>query len=202
MKKYILIFVFLLYALYGKAEINMAASLEWLCVDADVVLKGKVISVIENKSVQGLSATITVMKAEVYKGQMPDTFKVMTDYYSPNWLTKSFQEKSMLMFLKYNPDQEKVFHPLKIGSSQGWSFLELGEKAKAYAGNFKVLKTEKEIIDYILPLIKQTDGKSGKMHLLEIPYETEAFQDLYSGSSCYLYVPDFMFPKSRKGFFE
>jgi hypothetical protein len=185
-----------------RAEINMAASLEWLCVDADVVVKGTVISVKEIKSDKGISAIIRMVKTSVYKGQTPDTFEIHTDYYSPNWITKAFKGKSILAFLKYNPDQEKIFHPLKIGNSQHWSLIELGEKAKGYAGNFKVLKTEKEIIEYIIPVIKETDGKRGKMYLLDIPYETEAFGDLYSGSSCFLYVPDFMFPKAKKGFFE
>ncbi len=39
--------------------------------------------------------------------------------------------------------------------------------------------------------------KAAKRYFLEVPFDSEVHQALYSGSACYLYVPDLIFPRAK-----
>jgi hypothetical protein len=56
------------------------------------------------------------------------------------------------------------------------------------------VKTETEYVEqHPLALIKG--------FYLEVPFDTEAHESLFAGSSCYLLVPNFMSAKSKEKFY-
>ena len=75
--------------------------------------------------------------------------------------------------------------------------------------NFKVLKKREEIIanskktlDLMESYSRKNSSAKIESRILEIPPDSEAFTSLYSGSSCYLIVPNFMFSEAKKSIFN
>lgn len=198
-----MIYLFSFFSFLFPQEINMANSVEWLCYDANTIALVKVDSY-EEKSGKGNNLEWDgIMKATItkqFKGTEP-MLKTITIYtrlaYNFDGKYKNMVGKERIVFLKDQgcdkycwytvaDDDRAVVDPQSPGSL-------------LLKGDFTYLKTKGEIEDYVVNCVEKLKGKIANKHFLEVPYETEAYGALYSGSACYLMVPDIMFPNAKKG---
>lgn len=199
----VLCLTFILQTSILKSEITTAISVDWLSVDADLIVQGQIIEIKEYNSSQGTSAIIKIMVQSVLKGKCSDTISVQVDFYSSNWGLKKFENKTAILFLKNILDKDNFYQLLKAQNSQFYSIINLNSsEIKVFAGNFKVLKTEKEIVEYINQVVIKSSGLKSTIGCLDVPYESEAHTELYSGSSCYIWVPLSLYPEAKKSFFN
>src|SRR3990172_8686083 len=107
-----------------KAEINTAVSIDWLTVDADCIVKGKIISVEveQNNTNSGDMATIKLVLSEKLKGffvleksikgNVNDTIIIYTSNYPPSWNPKAYLGKFVLVFLNVIAKNADYLHLL------------------------------------------------------------------------------------------
>ncbi|MEI6764325.1 MAG: hypothetical protein WCM76_01715 [Bacteroidota bacterium] len=197
-----------------KAEINAGSSIEWLCASADIVATGKITSVCSVKGQNGITGC--VFKVSQYlKGNASGDLYFYVPWFASDSLQKlKKNESEIIVFLKKADNiytsGNKTFDYIVMesyNSVPALAKLEKPQKAFISAANFKLLTTGTQILECSRKAISrmqeytQTQQKEIKRHYLEIPYNTDAWDLLYSGSSCFLYVPAFMFPESNEDFY-
>jgi hypothetical protein len=194
-----MIYLFSLFTFLFPKEINLANSVEWLCYESGTIALVKVDSFVEHNNFESDGEMMaTIIKQ--YKGTEPIlktiSINTKTDYY----FAGSFNDmigKERFVFLK---DQ---------GCSKYCSYTVVDEDRAVVdpqnpgsillKGDFTYLKNKTEIEAYIIDCVEKLKGKTANKYFLEVPYESEAYGALYSGSSCYLMVPDVLYPKATKG---
>lgn len=201
MKQLLASLLFSLLAFSAISEINMAPSLEWLCTDADIVSTGRMIGIETREDSTGFYSVLTIDIISNFKGFATSTIMVITTTQNNSWNNAESAGDEILVFLKQDTLNKGRYTLLTLYGSNEWSVIPL-ETGKAFTGDFRVLKERIEITNYCTESLLRIAGRKGKLHIIEIPWDTEAMRELYSGSTCYLYVPDFLYPESIKGYYE
>jgi len=193
-----------------RSEINVGNSIEWLCADAGLIATGKLKSFARANS--GVHLWLCTMETmEIMKGTTESPVTFVINNISEDSLKKYVLEQTtLLVFLK---ETEKPFKSKKAEAS--WSIIDAFNSFPALvnlftpqqvlisANTFSTLTYRDLIISFCRICLKkiaeyEIQEKSVFMNYLEVPFQTVAYNLLYSGSSCYLAVPDFMFPESKE----
>ena len=193
----------LILSLYAPQEINVANSIDWLCYNSGTVATVTITSAKEEKfTLMGYESDVTVnAKVQtIYKGSIPQRNEIIIYSrlgYIGNDKWVNMVDKEVLVFLKDMICESQCAYTI-WDDDRGMINLE-SPGTKAIAGDFSVLETKNEIFRYGVDRIEKLRGKTAQQHYLEVPYKTEAYGALYSGSSCFLIVPDILYPESTRG---
>lgn len=200
----LLILLLLITHLPAKAittEINIGTSIDWLCYDADLIITGKLTESSDNPNANPITdfQTTNLMNVQVIlKGDLGTNkirFTTRLPYIGGAQL-KNLVGREVVVFLK---SVDGKFHAW----DDSYALLSLDKPGQyALTGGFTTLKSKTEITTYIESTLQKLDGKTARPYYLEVPYETEAFNALYSGSSCYLIVPDILYPEAKKSMLD
>jgi hypothetical protein len=201
-------------ALY--AEVFATDSLEWMTVDCEMTVKGKVTAVTKTPG-GGYSVyeDVTVTVQEVLKSEHKGTtitFRWLT-YSRKEYASAADWQKSgheMLFFLvKGDPEKDKgKFKDCWTLRKNRTAVINLDNPGKsAITADFKVLKKSKEVLKAVrarVSLIKQSTAKRKKWKVgrepnvsgsqqgfirLKVPGFSQAWESINTGSVCYLIVP-------------
>jgi hypothetical protein len=214
-KTFLTIVLIILASKILKAEINTTVSIDWLTVDADCILRGKVISIKVQQNIANSESMTTIkmivlsekLKGGFYdpmgriKGNINDTIVFHTPFYSPSWKPEIYQDKVVLVFLKILAEAHNpiLFQLISAKNSYANSIIDLQYKDNnVINGHFNVLKSEKEILEYVSQIVTKTkDLEKGNIACLEVLSDSEANKILYWGSSCYIWVPNNLYPDAK-----
>jgi hypothetical protein len=180
------------------AEINAADSIEWATIDSDLVVRGVVTGVTERKGPgQVVWSDATVRVDEMVKGApratVVVTFRDLNGNSPPDWRRPKAELLLFLVDTKRlvgeDPDYAGTPFTQAFGlrDSRGSfrSVLDLAA-AKAYTAGFDLLVKRDAILAAVRGSAKSTAKES---HRLDAPSSSPAGQDLWSGSTVWLYVP-------------
>lgn len=205
--------LFIFFVARSSAEINIANSIEWIMCQSDLVVKGNVTYV----DMKGDKLSCTIEITEGLKG----TLSVTTlDFTLPS--SKSMTDrlkkimvgnKDIIVFLKNNNVEKKKmpaeYTPICDDGSGLYYVVDLSDPMNMLisASDFKVLKDPisiiqkcKYIASQVNTILDKKKRSEFKKYFLSVPFETEAYYVIYSGSSCFLYVPDALFPAAKSDF--
>jgi len=193
-----------------KAEINVGNSVEWLCEDAGMIARG-ILQSHTSCSLGNNTFICTFITGEILRGSTANPVTFIISNIPEDSLKKyETQNTPLLIFLK---EFEK---DLKCGkSSTSWETMECYNSMPALinlntppkmifsAQGFLILDNRETIISYCRMVMKKLAeyeimGHSVFMNYLEVPTQSAIFNLLYQGSSCFLSVPDFLFPESKE----
>lgn len=207
-----MILLFILQQATVRSEINIGNSLEWLCAGSYGVVTGTIRDV-----TPCLKGNASVCKFDVMSCLKGDTVKSITFLISgltSDTLEAWKKSKSeILVFLNKRKEvficnqQQAVYEvPESYNSIPAIVNLSNPQPVLLSAYNFALIRHKYLILLLCRQAIGQImtlNGKEGgaQAYFLEVPYNTDAWELLYSGSSCYLNVPDVLFPQSRKSLF-
>lgn len=193
MKSALSILLYFVISLTLRAEISVGASLEWL---ADTSASVGIYQVTESRHESDSAFQLFFRLDEKLKGAPPQSAT------SPYWvrLPKGAQPPSVstgerfLIFLKHDKkDAPRVAHLINLSKPQTG-----GMDSVAINCKFEVLTDQSKILEVVKERIKThptaTPTKLGEYPAskfdVEVPFDTPAHQVLYSGSTCYLFVPE------------
>lgn len=206
----------------SRAEINMSESLELLVTKADWIVAGRITKLSPaDPAARGKNSDLTLVivqptetvKAPTREAPRPAVCIGVRGFAAATLAEYQKQGTELLFFLEQTiqaTSYEKVLCDLwpirNQGSSQPY-IVSLSNPGKQLlsATTFKVLKDRATILAACKDTMKRfpwpdkrkpDDGPQAVF--LELPFESEAFQALYSGSACFLYVPEGMFPKAKR----
>ena len=200
------------------AEIMVGTSVEWLTCSADAVAMGMLKQTGEKKGVHSViyeSYTLNVL--ETIKGDKNQTeLHFVVRVLSTNSSIKELANSGhpVIVFLsKYSDGGNETFLNNKLvptNKSFPLSIINLDKPDKFVMDTkFNLLKKKENIIETsrnTLELMQNFSKKdvSAKIEsrVLEVPFDSEAYTSLFSGSVCYLTVPNFMFPDAKKSIFD
>lgn len=201
----------------ARAELMVASSVEWLSCNSEVVVVGKIKQITTTKGVYSVIYEDCVVEvSEVLKGDVKGkqiTFCLRSVSESPTAKAFMNSKDGVLLFLSKSTGHGSEAHlDNKLVPSSGrcpLSIVDLSNPPKhMFNMKFDVLSQKEHILGDCrgaLAALKkhQTDNpeKEVKRHYLKVPFGTEAYKLLNSGSSCYLYVPDFMSRESKPKFY-
>jgi len=200
----------------ANAEINIGWSVEGLTVKADWVVSGTIFSIDSTAKTKGGDQLLTcgLKVTKVYKGETrTDTLYFGARQYYNIASFYAMKDKEVMVFLEetiqamsFNGNNYNKWALDNVGG--GYPLVIDMEKINRQvfcASTFKLIKDRyllEQTINFTLQqlekYLKNHKKEEIKIQWLDIPWETEAMEVLYSGSSCFLYVPHFMFPKSEK----
>lgn len=176
------------------AEINMADSIEWITVDSDLVVRGKVTAVTKRKGpgdVVWYDATVTV--AETLKGPKLRTVKIAVRHlYGATPAEWRAKKSEMLLFLvdskrRVADDKDYAKAPYALRPHDGAALVLSGPTPdRAYSSSFDVLDTRDTILAAARAGATSTATRS---HRLDVPFDAPAFHALYGGSAVWMTVP-------------
>jgi hypothetical protein len=206
-----------LFAIPARAEITGASSMEWLVYSSEVIAVGKIVDVKLSKGpgeviYEDCILQVTeLIKSPVAGSELAFTVRRFErDQSAVEWQR---DDTELLVFLSpsKNHGGEKHLDGALVPTSRHFplSLVNLSEPGKyIFDINFNLLKTRANILKVTrtaLQLISnylQANGElSIKRHYLKVPANSEAYQSLYAGSSCYLHVPGFMSKEARPNFY-
>jgi hypothetical protein len=200
----------------ARAEIALAESIEWLAASADRVVVGRIVSFKgADPGAQGKNrglALATVRVAETLKGAGDKDalcvgLRDVDERRADGWR----KDGTDLIFFLGTSIQATSFErrvcnhwPLRGGDALPFVVpLEKPGNRLLGATTFKVLKQRGAILAAARDALRRLAAAAGsppraaKRYFLEVPFESEVHKVLYSGSACYLYVPDLIFPKAK-----
>lgn len=204
----------------ARAEINLTESLELLVAQSDWILTGRISKLAPvDAAARGKSAGLSLFllePSETIKRPGREAARAavcvgVRDVDPALLETYQKQRTELILFLSQSVQAttfEKTVCDLWPLREQGTSLPYLvpvsspGNRLLS-ASTFKVLKDRASIVaacSAVLKRLPATDkrGALPKPVWLEVPFDSEVHQVLYSGSACYLYVPDGLFPQARQ----
>ena len=193
------------------AEINFGNSLEWVCSSSDLIVRGTITSV----DMKGEQVVCSFEVTEGLFGELKNTAIefTYTSIQAQNDKVKKMMTggREVLVFLQNKNKADKKapaeYSPVHDQNTGFFYIIDLTEPGKLLmsAKDFKILKTNAEVIKYTKDFIVQLKGflekkkkYKFKKYLFELVKDSEVFKELYSGSACYLYVPDAFFPNAKE----
>ncbi len=167
----------------ARAEIMVADSLEWLVVSSPSVAVVRVEGAVQEKrdDVGYVQTTLKLALVKALKGEPPPmtTYAILVLASArPGELNFQPQEGEELLAFWRGQSVRRILslkHPPRRG------------EGAAYTTDFKLLRSREEILAAVQPWLTKPSVKSRKV---EVPTGSGAFQGLYSGSTCYLIVPN------------
>jgi hypothetical protein len=198
------------------AEVAIGESLEWLAASADRVVVGRIVSLKgADPGAQGKNrglALATVRVAQTLKGGAPaDALCVGLRDVDEGRFAAHRKDGTDLVFFLGSSIQATSFEgrvcnhwPLRGGDAVPF-VVPLDKPGTRLLGatSFTVLKHRGEILAATRDALRRlaaaagSPPKAARRVFLEVPFDTEVHKVLYSGSTCYLHVPDLLFPKAR-----
>lgn len=196
-----------------QTKINMHYSIEGLTVEADAVVCGRLIDLVETNDKGGkpMNSSLLLVSHAIKGAQTGDTLCF-------SWRSGSQKadfNAEGLFFLRrtiqaYGRDGHSC-DTWSVKPSEGpqfeWLPLDGQRLSLLSARGFRELTTEVEIVNTCRLAAEaeaefrdQTMGEEPVIGYLEVPPETDAWGQLYSGSACYLRVPTFMFREAKEEF--
>jgi hypothetical protein len=195
-------------------EINFQYSVEGLTVYADAVVCARLIDLAETKDKGGqpMNSSLLLVTHAIKGAKSGDT---LCFSWSVGSMEADFNAEG-LFFLRrteqaygrdgYSCDTWSAMPP--EGPRFEWLPLD-GQRLSLLSGRgFREMTTEVEIVNACRLAAEaeaefrdQTMGEEPVIGYLEVPEDTDAYGALYSGSSCYLRVPMFMFRDAKEGFY-
>ncbi|CAN5351901.1 MAG: hypothetical protein ACR2GW_12160 [Pyrinomonadaceae bacterium] len=198
------------------AEIIVGNSLEWLTVSSKVVAVGRITHVEKSKGEGSVVYETYVFEpSEIIKGskQKSISFTVRTFSTEPVFGSLIDNTNEIVVFLSpyKERDGEKFLRGKLIPTSTSFplSIINLNNPSKYVIDlNFRVLNNKEDILK-VCRQTEKTQTEYVEQHpsfpikgfYLEVPFDTEAHESLFAGSSCYLLVPNFMSAKSKEKLF-
>jgi hypothetical protein len=196
------------------ALINTGESVEWMTVDSELIVRGKVFNVVKSPAPDNdyVFENITVKVSEVIKGEYKETtitFQWRTYKWNDPPTSKTWSKDTLFFLIKKASEKESG------KSAELWSLrcnwhgvidLERPDTS-AINADFEVLKKSEDILKCIKERLKVLKSQPQECRhtrfdmdvsvfarqdgfiRLEVPRRTEAYRALYSGSACYLIVP-------------
>jgi hypothetical protein len=189
-------------------EINLQYSLEGMVVASDAVVCARMIDVVETRDKSGnlMNSSLLLVTYGVKGAAEGDTLCF-------SWWGKAAERPASegLFFLRrtmqaYGRDGQSCdTWPVDLPEGPAIRWLDLeGEMAMLTGHGFRLLKTEQEIVHACRRTAEaeeryreQNWGEAPTIGYLEIPPETQAWNELWSGSACFLLVPEFMFRAAK-----
>ncbi len=172
----------------------MADSIEWVTADSDLVVRGKVTAVSTRRGPGDVVwYDLTFGVAETVKGSPRRSVKFAVRYLSgPTPAAWKAKKQELLLFLvrssrRVGDDKDYAKAPFALRPHDGAALALDGVSAgPAYSTSFAVLSKRDDILAAARAASTSTATKA---HRLDLPYDSPAFQSLYSGSSVWMYVP-------------
>ncbi len=199
----ILVFLFLLvWTTAAHAEIVVADSLEWMIAGSDVVVRGTISQVDRDKGffIDEVWDKVTIKVAEIFKGEKKKEFHfIMT-------LTKRSGDpepprlaagKMEYLFFLVKSERHKTKGPQAFADLQ-WTLPDRRHPMLNLSENdcdlmvtidLKVLTRTKEVLNAVRAIAKKSPAGPGKIGLIGVPVETEAFKKLWRRSGVLLHIP-------------
>jgi hypothetical protein len=188
----------------ARAEINIVDSLEWMSVDARLIVRGKVVRCEDTKGpgdVTYRDATIEV--AQVVKGKVEGrTVAVRLRLLGKDGTGLDWKESGhpYLFFLTQgNPADDKNLAGCWVTRGHNYEVIDLEKPAKVYTSDMKKAENAKEILALVtkyaaVPVRPDVGpGNVGKPRpgslVLEVPFDAPIFNELWAGSSVLMVVP-------------
>jgi hypothetical protein len=201
------------------AEINVADSLEWMTVDARLIVRGKVLATKDSKGPGSVVYRDLVVRVdETLKGKVgPDEWVKVGDKFRGKYLGvrlrlfegdqtgKDWQAsgRPYLFFLRRaKAGEEKGLAGKVVPRAQTPLVIDLHTPKQVLTADMKVAKDPKKI----LAQVKKYAGRNSLKELggvasvftrerdygfrrREVPFDSDVHGELYAGSVCYLNVP-------------
>jgi hypothetical protein len=188
----------------ARAEINLADSLEWMCLDAPLIVRGCATDI---KETRGPGAVVyrdvTVQAAEVLKGKVDG--KAVTvrlrvigdDAIGKDWLAG----RPLLLFLRPgDPHDDKELGGRWVLREAHQSAIDLRQPKRVFGADFKHVGDTEAILAVARRYAARANDRAavGAPNVfkaqrgflrLEVPFDAAIHRDLYAGSACYLNVP-------------
>jgi tryptophan-rich sensory protein len=182
------------------AELMVGESLAWIVADSDLIVRGTIAKVEAFKDEQETAwEQATVQVNETIKGKTagPPTFLVRcvgTKEKPSKWQQEGVE---LLLFLvksrryeSLDPDYRKIDLALRLWGSQ-LSFIRSNNKPQTglFTMDFNALKRRNDILKAVRSAAAYRPDNRPPEHRVEVPFESEVYRTLYSGSSVRLVVP-------------
>ncbi len=179
----------------GFAEIRVAPSLEWLSCSADAIVIGNCVRLTATPGPGDVIYEDYVVEVqEVVKGDLKDkqinfTWRQIDASQSAMHLLKA--KRGVLLFLAkskdHGPEQRMNDKWVPLTPEGNPWIVDLSKLPKGiFSKEMKSISEEPEM----LRIVREWAKSPVKQSLwLEVPFESPIFNQLYSGSSCYLMVP-------------
>jgi pimeloyl-ACP methyl ester carboxylesterase len=186
------------------AKINIGQSIEWVVVDSDRIVTGK-LKKIDPYAPDPRREIVTVTVDKTLKGAAAETATFLV---SPHWgpIARDWQAegKPMMFFLVKNAFKDKdsplaKFEWVLREERLAYSALFLGEvkhdwvktrTMRVFTREFDVLSKPEDIIKRVEKIVAAV-GKTPRResYQVEVPWKSAAHYELYSGSAVYLILP-------------
>lgn len=180
----------------AQAEIVVTRSLEWLCDNSDAVGIYKIVenSLKTTNKNNRQRYTYTLQLSESLKGnpakQCNAEFSVYGRAAKTTGDTVRKADEILVCFQTKKPYAPAIIHQINL--SKPWH---AGANFVAVDAKFNMMKKRNEIMTLVRSRLKHPQSKSVQ---LAIPPDSEAWKALWSGSSCFLLVPEDLKPEANK----
>ena len=205
-----------------RAEIAGAFSVEWLTCASDVVAVGKITSVKNSKGPgQVIYADCILTVSELIKGPPAKEISFCYRYLSESFTWTAPQTDLLVCLSRYKtsydearlhlytaPHYEARLHNLLMPTNQDhpFSLITLPSTDRyVFGGQLKQLTARDSILQVARSAASAHASRRDseptfqlKPRRIDVDFDTEAWKVLYAGSSCFIQVPEFMFPESKK----
>ncbi|MBK8040687.1 MAG: hypothetical protein IPK22_26675 [Verrucomicrobiaceae bacterium] len=200
MRTTVFAFLFSIASLTLRGEISVGASLEWL-TDTSTSIGTYVITDSRKESDSAFQLSLKV--EESLKGKPPQNAN------SPYWVRRPKGSETpivrvgdrFLIFLKRDDnDSDRVAHLINLSTSQsgGMESVSINHKFEVLTGQAEILTVVKERIKGH-PTVSPTKWREFPLSrfYVEVPMGSQAFGELYGGSTCFLLLPDDLKPEKK-----
>ena len=205
-----------------RAEIAGADSVEWLTCASDVVAVGKITSVKNSKGPgQVIYADCILKVSELIKGppaaELSFCYRYLSDGFK--WTPPTTEVLACLsrhktpydearIHLYTDPYYETRLHNLLMPTNDNYphSIITLSSPERfVFGGQLKQLTTRDSILQAARSAASALASRRVseptfqlRPRRIDVDFDTEAWKILHAGSSCFIQVPEFMFPESKK----
>jgi hypothetical protein len=161
------------------AEINMADSIEWAAADSHAIVVG----VVERTTSRGQAWETELRVIETIKGPSRQRVQLRIHHHGRDtprrWQT---DRATLLVFLRADDEGQLAVR----GGPSAPGIYDLARPAPAFTADFDVITTGDALMTTTRAAAKR---KAARSFQLDVPYDSDAFKTLYSGSAVWLYVP-------------
>jgi tryptophan-rich sensory protein len=192
--------VILLVPPLAQAELMVGESLEWIVADSDLIVTGSItkVEVFEDERKVSLEEA-TVQVNETIKGRTTEPLLFLVRCVGINEKPSKWQEEGveLLLFLvkssRYealDPEYRKSDFALRLWGAE-LSFVRLNNRPQTglFTMDFDVLEKRNDILKAVRSAANCRPTSLPPEHRVEVPFDSEVFRTLYSGSSVRLIVP-------------
>jgi hypothetical protein len=179
----------------ARAEIIVADSLEWMTVDAALIVKGRVSGWKDTKGPGDVVyRDVTVKVEETLKGKKgARALTVRLRLFKGDEAGTDWQRtgRPYLFFLRQGTKDEGeglTGKWLPRGTASAPRAIDLREPEGAYGADLKLLTDAKVILARVKQFAKHTPDTMGRQRR-EVDYDSPVHAKIFAGSSCFLNVP-------------